>query len=235
MHETNFLIFVLLSFLLLVCAGCPMILEEEDPPWIPPEGSFNKDYHTGFTRGTGTGELGLITVTLFVKDGWIWEVFIDAPAEDPDMAWLVTEEFSYLVYQTNIVDVKPECCSSANSKTGLAIYNGVIQAAKEALNKNMAGNGWYVTPVYKTDGITLISGTAEGEFETFTIQLDTDQGFITQVTVTGGDEPVGMAAYSARMIAQNSVFVDLIPDDENASLAVREAAEKALQKLVEEP
>ena len=227
-----------LCLILLVLSGCPMNEEDLyiDPPSNEPQ--IMLDTHTGVTRGTGMGEQGTITLILTVIDGWIMELAIDGPAEDPDIFQLVNNEYMLLVYITNLIDVVPDCCSSINSTdTTRAILAGIVQAAEQALAKNKAGNDWYVTPIYREDGTTLISGSATGSaqfgLETITIELRADMGYITQLALSGLPEyPAGMEALFARMINQNSVIVNNISGAQELSLAVREAAQNALSNLV---
>ena len=227
-----------LCLIFLVLSGCPM---NEDDLYIiipPDEPQAMLDSHTGVTRGTGMGEQGTITVILTVIDGWIMELSIDGPAENHDLFQFVHDEYILLVYTTNLVDVVPDCCSNLNSTDiTRVILAGMVQAAEHALAKNKAGNDWYVIPIYQEDGTTLIAGTAMGSaqlgLETITIELKADAGYITQLSLSGILEyPSGMEAHFKRMIAQNSVIVNNISGAQELSLAVREAAHSALQKLV---
>jgi uncharacterized protein with FMN-binding domain len=220
-----------------------MVLEKEPGP-LP--GEAMTDSHTGVTRGTGTGGIGTVTVTLEVVDGWIMELTVHAPPgyPDPDVFDYIVDEYIFLVYTTNLVNIIPSCCSPGATEFGMEIITVVIQAAEDALAKNKAGNAWHVTPLYKADRVTLVSGTAAGSaagsghggFTPLTVQLEAELGYIRQVTVSGGNETRGQAAFTAippRMAAQNSVVVDNVSGATETSLAIREAAGKALQALID--
>ena len=147
MFKPVFLLYAAISFLLLVFTGCPVILDEEEP-WELPEAKPMTDSNNGVTQGTGMGENGTITVILTVENGWIMEITIDGPMEDTDWFNYVTEEYIFIVYTTNLVDIIPQCCSPSNSNaSGRAIIEGIIQAAKNALAKNKANGPWYEAPV----------------------------------------------------------------------------------------
>ena len=234
MNKKMFFIFCTICLLLFGFAGCPMIFEDDLKPWERPgwKPVPLADTHTGITQGSGMGVTGIIVITLTMIDGWIKDIFIDPPTiEEWYLLEVVEDEYISLVLETNMIDVQP-CCGFLETDT----FDGVVAALAEAMDKNKRGNDWHITPIFKADGITLVSGTAAGSAQagsrTVNVELEVEEGYISKVTISGGNiTQVMVDFFEQRMKAQNDVIVDIFPGAQAVSIAVREAAQKALQDI----